>query len=396
MSKISASEFQTWESLYWPEGIPRKKTDVVLDLRQIISNLDDSWGFTSEGRTVEKKGFVNQVDSIKSNLERESGSCASALDVDPLTVLTTTAACFSSRASCLVIPDLKAAGAPPGVGVRIGEGANRESIVVEALKGDATAWKPTDPSLSMIFGRDSRAVYAYNDLYFALESFLSFFDLRSESSIAIVGSLEREFELFIAVSAMAAGVPLVFLKTLSELGKLSSHPPSSVFVGRKIAANLDNPEAQEFRSSVRQMRKILSYLAVEGPVDGRLTRSLEKSIDIPVLQLFGVSGRGIVLANPREFNVHGSVGIPITNLEAVIADNLEEKSTRERMLMGPGIEGELAIRGEFINPMRDVGDPNQLRTRIAIGMMGTEWLGTGVNGKMDENGYAYLLSASFK
>jgi len=86
----------------------------------------------------------------------------------------------------------------------------------------------------------------------------------------------------------------------------------------------------------------------------------------------------------------------LTNAEAIIADNYEGNWTRDRILMGPGVEGELVIRGAFVDGMKDVGDPRQNPVRASIMGQSTDWVTTGIMGKMDENGYFYLKDASFR
>lgn len=186
------------------------------------------------------------------------------------------------------------------------------------------------------------------------------------------------------------------VEDVKGLGRPPSTTASALFLGRDVAGNVQGTVIDSCREYLRPLRESFSFVGVEGPVPLEFTRGLEKASEIPALQMYGITGRGVVLSNPKEFNVHGSAGIPITNVEAIIADNYEGNWTRDRILMGPGIEGELVVKSPFINGTKDVGDPRQNPVKTSIQGQRTDWVTTGIMGKMDENGYFYLRGASFR
>lgn len=317
---------------------------------------------------------------------------------DPLVVVTAAAVSFITGIS-VEIPSaqLKIDSSCPAVISQISSSGDPESdLQVKINDGDSFSWQPQEPSVSILFPEDLRVVYPLKELWNAAESFIAFTDLKTQKGIAVTGSPTREFEFFLAVSALVAGVPLAFFTEIQELDQISETQVSAAFFGRDVTEKQDKISVDGYARVLRPRRRSFSLLGVEGPLSAEFTKSLEKACDIPVLQMFGISGRGIILCNPLEFNVHGSAGIPITNSEAIMADNLEGNWARDRILIAPGSDGELVIRGDFVDAMKDVGDPRQNPVKTSIEGQSTEWLATGIMGKMDENGYFYLKDASFR
>lgn len=317
---------------------------------------------------------------------------------DPLVVVTAAAVSFITGISVELSSDkLKNESSCPAVMGQIGSSGDPESdIQVKINEGDSYSWQPQEPSVSILFPDDIRVVYPLKELWKAAESFIAFTDLKTQKGIAVTGSPTREFEFFVAISALVAGVPLAFFAEIQELGQISETQISAMFFGRDVTDKQDKGSIDMYARVLRPLRRSFSFLGVEGPLGTEFAKGLEKACDIPVLQMFGISGRGIILCNPLEFNVHDSVGIPITNTEAIMADNLEGNWARDRILIAPGSDGELVIRGDFLDAMKDVGDARQNPVRTSIEGQSTEWLATGIMGKMDENGYFYLKDASFR
>lgn len=317
---------------------------------------------------------------------------------DPLVVVAAAAISFITGISVEIrSTELKVESSCPAVMSQTGSSGDPENDF-QVVVNDANSypWQPQEPSVSIIFPDDIRVVYPLKELWNAAESFIAFTDLKTQKGIAVTGSATREFEFFVAISALVSGVPLAFFSEIQELTQISETQISAMFFGRDVTEKQDKNAIDGYARILRPVRRSISFLGVEGPMSADLTKSLEKACDIPVLQMFGISGRGIILCNPLEFNVHGSVGIPITNSEAIMADNLEGNWARDRILIAPGSDGELVIRGDFVDVMKDVGDSRQTPIKTSIEGQSTEWLATGIMGKMDENGYFYLKDVSFR
>jgi len=396
LSKLSASEFQTWESLYWPDKVPRTSQLPESPLESVIAGLDARWSYKSSAYSVPREAFVGLTDSVALKLTEANAKMASVMASDPIMVLAAVAAAFKTGTSVEVVHDPSKT--PPSGAVTIVQGGRssdpKGDFKVESAQAAGAAWEPSDPAVSILFPEDARAIYPLGELRSAATSFSSFLGLREERGVALLGSIRREFGFFTAFSAMVTGVPLLVLDDVKGL-QSSSPKPSVMFLGRDMDGNKEG-SLGSFRSVLGGLRREFAYVGVEGPSAPGFTRGLERSTGIPVLQMYGVSGRGIVLSNPKEFNTHGSAGIPITNAEAIIADNYEGNWTRDRILMGPGVDGELVFRGSFVDSMKDVGDPRQNPVRAAILGQSTDWVTTGITAKMDENGYFYVKDASFR
>lgn len=397
MSKLSASEFQTWESLYWPDRVPRTSQLSESPLSTTITGLDKRWSCRSGAYSVSRDQFGELVDDIASQTDKgEKTQTLAVLGSDPLFVLAAAATCFKTGLSVEIVfdPSKTNPACPVTISQTGRSGEPRKDLSVAKVEVGGSKWEPAEPSVSILFPEDVRAAYPLRDLRGGLESFVSFLDLSGERGLAVLGSLRREFGFIAAMSGLVAGVPLVLLGDIKEL-QAPPPRPSVLFLGRDKDGTQEGTQGS-YRSALGELRREFAFVGVEGPASGSFTRGLERSTGIPVLQMYGISGRGIILSNPREFNTHGSAGIPITNAEAIIADNYEGNWTRDRILMGPGVEGELVVRGSFVDGTKDVGDSRQNPVRAAILGQSTEWVTTGIMGKMDENGYFYFKDPSFR
>lgn len=390
MSKVLPSEFQTWDSLYWPENVPRMVRLSEFPAPSTISNPQVSSELSSESQSIDSQKFVKLIDSIASLLVNdEKVKSFAIMDSDPLAVIAGATVSLKTGISVEITNDPTA-----NISANLGiSGISNNSPRVHHLHDNNRQLELSQPCMSILFPRGGRAIYSLIELWGAIQSFLVFTDLRSERGVTVLGSIYHEFGFFTAISALACGLPLVMSADVSEI-ESSLKQTSVLFIGRDIVETLQRDTQNSLVKVLGRFRHSLSYVGVEGPVGSQFTKQLEKVSNVPILQMYGISGRGIVLSNPREFNVHGSMGIPITNVEALIVD-VYEGSSASKILKGPGAEGELVIRGDFIFANKSVGDMRQNPVRVNISGQSTEWLGTYMIGKMDENGYFYSEDKSF-
>lgn len=400
MSKLAASEFKTWESLYWPDGIPREITLPDSPLEKVISNANQAWCLWSKAYSISWEQFANLVNSIAESLARQSEKpqVFSVINPDPLAMLVAATVSFKTGISTEIVFDTTKTDNlfPFVMSHNDASRASYEDFKIVKFEGKTLSWEPGEPCVSFLLADDTRVVYALHDLWTAAESFITFTDLRTERGVVVMSSSRREFGFFTSIAALIAGIPLFFIDDPRELEKIPQKTASVLFVSQDIIGKSEPDVIHNFRNSLRDLRRFFSFVGVEGPCQSAFTKRLEKAIDIPVLQMYGLSGRGIVLSNAKEFNVHGSQGIPVTNVEAIIADNYEGNWTRDRIMMGPGVKGELIIKGLFLDASKDVGDQKQNPVKASISGQSTDWTTTGIMGNMDENGYFYLLDTSFK
>ncbi|MFC8274225.1 non-ribosomal peptide synthetase, partial [Streptomyces sp. NPDC057271] len=124
--------------------------------------------------------------------------------------------------------------------------------------------------------------------------------------------------------------------------------------------------------------------SASAPLPGPVLIALEEAFGAPVIEAYGMTEAGsLVTSNPlppgdRKLR---SVGLPVGEPFAVL-----DKAGR---VLGPGETGEIAIRGANVTAgYEDNPEANRL-SRTADG-----WFRTGDEGRVDENGYLYIVGRS--
>ena len=129
--------------------------------------------------------------------------------------------------------------------------------------------------------------------------------------------------------------------------------------------------------------KSLRWCASGGaPLPVEVQEKFEKGSGAPLLQVYGMTESHLVTITPLTRKVYGSMGIPITNVDAKIVD--PKTGTKE---LKPGEVGELIVKAPTI--MKGYISAEDTSKAIRNG-----WLYTGDLVKMDENGMLYF--AGFK
>jgi len=348
--------------------------EVALPPPDSIMKGRDGWTYESGNYRLGWGDLVGLVSKLEQALRGRS-SCVSIQSDDLAAGLLAELAVLSRTASVELVRD-----GTPSCPLRASLTGGPGNPSLSIAEGGAGGWNPPQGStyLSISAHGDRRAVYSAEALWGDAVSLAAFLGVRG-SSLAVVGSAAGEFELSAAALSISAADHLSYSQAGSPPGDYGA-----AFVGASAIASIDG-----------KLRRGLSFVGVEGPLEAGLSRSMERSLGSPVLQMYGVSGRGILFSNSIGFNVHGSSGIPITNVEAMISEVLEASWYRGRRMLGPGEEGELAIRGPFIDIGFNAGDPRQRRIQVRVSGRNQEWLGTGIIGRMDENGYLYPGGRSF-
>ncbi|MGC9115992.1 MAG: hypothetical protein ACP5ID_00015 [Conexivisphaera sp.] len=373
MSKLVSTEFQSWDSLYWPEGVPRY-VDASLPPPDAVLSGREGWAYSSGDRSMGLRDLANLASSIEAVLGKRGSHCVSIQGSDLAAGLLAELLVLTGKASV----DL-ALSADPACSLRAALRPGSGELSLTEVGADSWTPPPGSHYLSIAARDGRRILYKAEALWGDAVSLSKFLGLEGIAGVAVIGSASGEFELSAAAASLAAGVRLLYSPSAAPPGQYSA-----AFVGASAVGSVDG-----------RLPRGLSFVGVEGPVEAGVTKRMERDAGAPVLQMYGVSGRGILFSNPRDFNVHGSAGIAITNVEAVISEVLEASWYRGRRMLGPGEEGELAVKAPFIDIDFNAGDPRQRRIQVRVAGKNQPWLGVGVMGKMDENGYLYPEGRSF-
>ncbi len=366
MSKLVSSEFQSWESLYWPEGVPRS---VDASLPPPGEVLNRRWALVLEGGEVPMEDLAAAVEGLASGGAR----CISLTGDGQLAAALGVLLVASGKASAELPRGAPSCEAVASVGLEGGR-------VKAQASGGPSSWSPPTKDkqyLAISTPEGRRAIYTAEALWGSAASLSAFLGLGREDGVLVLGDPRGEFELSALAASLSSGVKAIYARAGGSAGRRAA------FVGGSALKDAGN------------LPRGASYVGVEGPLDAAVTRGLEKSLEVPVLQMYGISGRGILFSNTIEFNVHGSVGIAITNVEAVVSEVLEASWYRGRRLLGPGDVGEIAVRAPFIDMGFNAGDQRQRQIQVRVSGKNQPWLGVGVMGHMDENGYMYPEGRSF-
>jgi long-chain acyl-CoA synthetase len=134
--------------------------------------------------------------------------------------------------------------------------------------------------------------------------------------------------------------------------------------------------SQEKRPDLSDLRLCVSGGAALPP---EIWMAFEQAYDVKMVEGYGLTEASPVVAvNPPEgIRKPGSIGLPVPGVEVKIVDE-------QGRAVGPGIIGELAIRGE--NIMKGyLHKPEDTRQVLRSG-----WLFTGDLARKDEDGYLYI------
>ncbi|HXA29773.1 MAG TPA: AMP-binding protein [Candidatus Angelobacter sp.] len=174
------------------------------------------------------------------------------------------------------------------------------------------------------------------------------------------------------------GVLLRWFDPAAVLQLIEEHRVTiTALVPAMMVALLDHPDRAS--RDVSSLRYVISGAA---PLPLELLHRFESAFGCTVLQGYGLSESTAQCAlNTPEHNRPGSVGRPLPGVEVAIAD-------RDGTVLSPGSDGEILIRGA--NIMHGYhGMPAETARTVVDG-----WLHTGDVGRVDADGYLYVLDRS--
>jgi hypothetical protein len=155
-------------------------------------------------------------------------------------------------------------------------------------------------------------------------------------------------------------------------------PPSGAWIARDQAnAIADDPQASRWLESIDWM-----YLSVDDAMPARMRRRIARRLGTPALTILGTPATGPVAASPREWFIDEAVGIPFTGVDLIPLDEAQRPAdppwhllTAARM----GVQSSLITEGfEIEGPRRGSILPDRV-------------VDIGTHGRMDANGFLYLL-----
>jgi long-chain acyl-CoA synthetase len=138
---------------------------------------------------------------------------------------------------------------------------------------------------------------------------------------------------------------------------------------------------REIGSDVSYMQSIKYCISGAAPLPAKVQADFEALTHGKLVEGYGLSEAAPVThCNPlTDQRRNGSIGLPLPNVEAAIMDHTTGK------LLPPGEEGEIVVKGP--NIMRGYWKREKETADIFV----NGWMRTGDIGKMDEDGYFYIV-----
>jgi acyl-CoA synthetase (AMP-forming)/AMP-acid ligase II len=208
-----------------------------------------------------------------------------------------------------------------------------------------------------------------------VRSVRSFFSLTERQTLFCAGEAIPALADLAVDVALNLGGTLVLSASLERTAMTASSKGLHFDSGFAWLAGNDGTQDAPSRSS--DVRKVFGGCrSVITPVldRGRQVR-LEKALHVPVVGCFATARTGIVTSNHYHWNVHGSLGVPVTGAEAAIL-------AKEGAILTPGKSGELLVSG----PMVDIEHAPEKSKEVS------GWLKTGLTAEVDLSGILHLLA----
>jgi long-chain acyl-CoA synthetase len=184
--------------------------------------------------------------------------------------------------------------------------------------------------------------------------------------------------IFMPVAVGARIIVVEKLRSLSHVLKSALFHRATIFIG--IPHIYDVMAQRPFPWWIRLFLKLRLCVSGSAPLAEATLKGFEEKLKIPLLEGYGLSETSpVVSINPLQgVRKPGSVGRPIPEVSVSIFSGSGE-------MLPPGEIGEIAVKGP--NVMRGyLNHPRETKETIRGG-----WLFTGDIGKMDEDGYIYIL-----
>lgn len=394
MSKLILPELAFWDSMFWPESVPRylsinqenlyeslvtRWTNINERKPAILTN-DETVSFADlRSRTIKLTRLLSRskVEGLErvliyaTGLNRILASLAAAATSTPI-MLSEDRHTLSDVENSLTI--------------------DNETVEREIESSHATQYvseeNPNDIFLSLLTQANeeggSGKIFCQKRAYLSnLLSYNAFLGLTTDSNVIIYPSSDLD-SLFHVFACLARGATVMLAEGEAELSTLLyGQNPTRCYLHCK-AESLSNPG----KGLERILRKNVAWITLFGASDPFGFASLR---NLAILGAYELPEIGVVFSNHPTWPVRGSIGIPITNIEARLLKQSALRKSWQEGVIEAGQARELAIGGTTLDGLAYEGNTNRrvvtLR-RLAEGK--NRWIALKDYAEMDENGIFYI------
>ncbi|HWP48565.1 MAG TPA: long-chain fatty acid--CoA ligase [Candidatus Limnocylindrales bacterium] len=231
-------------------------------------------------------------------------------------------------------------------------------------------------------GHPKGVMLSHKNLYSNIESCIRAFKFSHRDRFLLFLPLFHAFTFTVCVLAPIYGGARIILlesvKSLEEIKKSILWDRVTIFVGVPAVFNI--LAERKVPWIVKYLHAIRAFISGSAPLSAATIEKIEKKFGAPLLEGYGLSEASpVVSVNPLEgVRKVGSVGLPIPQVQVKIVD-------AEGNDLPVGQEGEIAVKGPNVM-LGYYRLPEATQSVLRDG-----WLLTGDIGKLDEDGYLYIL-----
>lgn len=231
-------------------------------------------------------------------------------------------------------------------------------------------------------GHPKGVMLSHKNLYSNIESCIQAFKFSHKDRFLLFLPLFHAFTFTVCVLAPIYGGARIILlesvKSLEEIKKSILWDRVTIFVGVPAVFNI--LAERKIPWIVKYIHAIRAFISGSAPLSASTIEKIEKKFGVPLLEGYGLSEASpVVSVNPLEgIRKVGSVGLPIPQVQVKIVD-------AEGNDLPVGQEGEIAVKGPNVM-LGYYRLPEATQNVLRDG-----WLLTGDIGKLDEDGYLYIL-----
>ena len=394
MSKVLTREYTTWESQFWPEGVPRTSKVSTFTLHEAIlkrwARKDPSaTALVEDRRAISYQELNEEVESLLEALKMNKGTVIVGLEKVADALPTFMAASERGLTTIFVdqsIIDEVKKRLPKDLQPAIKVVKRNDLFATEGQKDVSPATSRPSYVLAL-WDQATVTVRTHTKLVASLSSFSDFFQL-SQGSLTIVSEpLKDALGLFQLLSVMYNGGTAVIAQGLQlqeYLRFVAEYRPSYLILSGKLTKAI----AGLYRSLNKTFSSTSYALCPSKEISVEDQKGFQKLTGVQLLRCYLLNEVGILLANHPQWNVMGSLGIPITNVEARMVDVSQE------LVIGTGRRGYLIVNGPMVELKQygvKVSRLKMINVKGLFGDYGKGWLHTGEYVEMNCNGMFYLV-----
>lgn len=231
-------------------------------------------------------------------------------------------------------------------------------------------------------GHPKGVMLSHKNLYSNIISCIQAFKVTQKDRFLLFLPLFHAFTFMVCVLVpIYCGTRIILLesvKSLDEIKKSILWDRISIFVGVPAVFNI--LADRKIPWIVKYIHAIRAFISGSAPLSATTIQKVEAKFGTPLLEGYGLSEASpVVSVNPLEgVRKVGSVGLPIPGVQVKIVDSVGND-------LPVGQEGEIAVKGPNVM-LGYYHLPEATQNTIKDG-----WLLTGDIGKLDDEGYLYIL-----